>query len=122
MQIVGLHHAQVTVPKNAVEQARAFYLGVLGLTEIEKPDILKPMGGFWVQIGAQQVHIGLQDGVNRTMLKAHIAYQVDDIDGWQKRIESSGLKVDDSDPIPGYRRFQFRDPFGNRVEMIQPIG
>jgi hypothetical protein len=23
-------------------------------------------------------------------------------------------------PIPGYDRFEFRDPFGNRVEFIRP--
>jgi hypothetical protein len=25
-------------------------------------------------------------------------------------------------PIPGYERFEFRDPFGNRVEFIQAVG
>jgi hypothetical protein len=32
---------------------------------------------------------------------------------------SDGIEVIDSLPLPGHDRFEFRDPFGNRVEFIQ---
>ena len=47
--ITRLHHAQVTVPPGAEEEARRFYCGFLGLTEIEKPEALQPRGGLWLQ-------------------------------------------------------------------------
>jgi hypothetical protein len=34
---------------------------------------------------------------------------------------AAGAQILESVPIPGYRRFEFRDPFGNRVEFIQPV-
>jgi catechol 2,3-dioxygenase-like lactoylglutathione lyase family enzyme len=87
--ILGLHHVQITIPKGAEDEARAFYLGILGLTETEKPDSLKGGGGFWIQLGGQQVHVGTEDGA---ATKAHIAYQVDDIGNWHKHSLPMGSK------------------------------
>ena len=120
MRIVGLHHAQITIPRGAEEQAREFYCGVLGLTEIEKPASLRARGGFWLQVGDREVHVGTEDGVDRHKTKAHLAYQVTDLAGWRKKLAEHGISVLESIPIPGYDRFEFRDPFGNRVEMIEP--
>ncbi|PRX39144.1 glyoxalase/bleomycin resistance protein/dioxygenase superfamily protein [Planifilum fimeticola] len=119
MRIVGLHHAQITIPRGAEEQAREFYCGVLGLTEIEKPASLRARGGFWLQVGDREVHVGTEDGVDRRKTKAHLAYQVTDLAGWRKKLAEHGISVLESIPIPGYDRFEFRDPFGNRVEMIE---
>ncbi|MBZ0288952.1 MAG: VOC family protein [Anaerolineae bacterium] len=121
--ITGIHHVQITVPKgmDAEAKARAFYCGVLGLPEIEKPDSLKGRGGFWLQVGDRQVHVGTEDGFDRLTTKGHIAYQVDDVAAWRERLSQNGIEPDNSIPIPGYDRFEFRDPFGNRVEMIQAI-
>ncbi len=119
MRIVGLHHAQITIPRGAEEQAREFYCGVLGLNEIEKPASLRARGGFWLQVGDREVHVGTEDGVDRHKTKAHLAYQVTDLAGWRKKLAEHGISVLESIPIPGYDRFEFRDPFGNRVEMIE---
>lgn len=121
MTIVGFHHAQITIPKGTEAQARMFYCHLLGLMEIEKPDSLQGRGGFWVQVGDQQLHIGTEDGIDRNATKAHLAYQVDDLDGWQQKLTAQGIEIGDSIPIPGFTRFEFRDPFGNRVEFIQPV-
>jgi catechol 2,3-dioxygenase-like lactoylglutathione lyase family enzyme len=119
--IRSLHHVQITVPKEAEAEARQFYLQVLGLTEIPKLPSLVSRGGFWIQLGEQQIHISLEDGIDRHQTKAHIAYQVDDIDAWQRKLEGQHISISDSIPIDGYQRFEFRDPFGNRVEFIKPI-
>src|SRR5258706_11858324 len=121
MSIQRLNHVQITIPKGTEAQARAFYCDVLGLREIEKPASLQGRGGFWVQVGDQQVHIGTEDGVNRSMTKAHIAYEVDNLPTWQRKLEAQHIEIGDSIPISGYERFEFRDPFGNRVELIQPV-
>jgi catechol 2,3-dioxygenase-like lactoylglutathione lyase family enzyme len=44
--IVGVDHVQITVPPDGVAEARAFYCGLLGLREVEKPEALRGRGGF----------------------------------------------------------------------------
>ncbi|OIK13343.1 VOC family protein [Bacillus sp. MUM 13] len=119
--ILGVHHAQITIPKGADEEGKKFYCGMLGLQEIEKPESLKGRGGFWVKAGDMDVHVGTEDGFERLKTKAHIAYLVEDISYWRNRLQQNGVVILDSVPIQGYERFEFRDPFGNRVEMIQYI-
>jgi len=120
MTLQQLHHAQITIPVDQEADARAFYLDFLGLQEIPKPPDLAVRGGFWVKLGEQEVHISLEDGVDRRKTKAHLAYQVIGLDAWRHRVLERGLEIKDSVPIPGYNRFEFRDPFGNRVEFIEP--
>ena len=119
--IVGIHHVQITVPKGCEPEAREFFCNVLGLTEIDKPDSLKPRGGFWLAVGDRQVHVGTEDGVDRHATKAHIAYAVSDLEVWRAKLSKCNIATEDGIQIPGYVRFEFRDPFGNRVEMIQSI-
>jgi hypothetical protein len=38
---------QLAMPPGAEEAARSFFVGVLGLTEIEKPPVLAARGGAW---------------------------------------------------------------------------
>jgi len=74
-----------------------------------------------VAVGDVQVHIGVEDGVDRNLTKAHVAYEVDDLEAWKARVEVQGIEIGDSVPIPGYMRFEIRDPFGNRIEFIQRV-
>ena len=120
MHIHRLHHAQITIPQSKEDDARAFYCGVLGLREIGKPASLQGRGGFWLQLGDVQIHVGAEDGVMRSATKAHLAYEVDDMAAWRERLRTLGIDIADSVPIEGYDRFEFRDPFGNRGEMIAP--
>lgn len=119
--IKGLHHAQISIPKGAEDAGRAFYCQVLGLPEVEKPEALRARGGFWLQVGDRQVHVGTEDGVERHATKAHLAYEVDDVDAWRARLERHGVQIIEAIPIPGHKRFEFRDPFGNRVELTQLV-
>jgi catechol 2,3-dioxygenase-like lactoylglutathione lyase family enzyme len=118
--IIRLHHAQITIPVGAEETARTFYCDMLGLQEIPKPESLEGRGGFWLALGDVQIHVGVENGVDRRATKAHIAYQVENIEAWHALLLEHEIQVLESVPIPGYDRFEFRDPFGNRVEFIQP--
>ena len=119
MRIRRLHHAQLTIPSGAEPEAREFYCGLLGLTEVPKPESLAGRGGFWLELGDAQVHVGTEDGVERERTKAHLAYEVDDLEAWRARLESEGLPCEDGEPIPGWSRFELRDPFGNRLELLE---
>jgi catechol 2,3-dioxygenase-like lactoylglutathione lyase family enzyme len=121
MKITRLNHVMVTIPKGAEDQARAFYCDLLGLPEIPKPESLTGRGGFWLAVGDMQIHVGVEDEINRAATKAHFAYEVDDLAAWRDKLAANGFAALDSPPIPGYERFEFRDPFSNRVELIQPV-
>lgn len=119
MHIERLHHAQVTIPRGREDQAREFYCGLLGLREVEKPEVLRPRGGFWLELGGAQVHVGVEDDVDRHGTKAHLAYQVDDLDDLRTRLKSADVPIKESIPIPGMNRLEIRDPFGNRIEFVE---
>jgi len=121
LSLLQIHHAQITIPPGAENEARAFYCDLLGLAEIEKPDSLKSRGGFWLAVGDRQVHVGTEDFADRHKTKAHIAYLVKDLDEWRHKLENAGISIIDGIPIPNYRRFEFRDPFGNRVEFLEAL-
>jgi catechol 2,3-dioxygenase-like lactoylglutathione lyase family enzyme len=119
--ITGVHHTQISIPVGAEEQARAFYCNLLGLKEVPKPENLKGRGGLWLQLPNLQVHVGVEDGFDRTKTKAHVAYAVDDLARIRNLVQSYGIEPKESSPLPGYDRFECRDPFGNRMEFIQRL-
>ena len=117
--IKAAHHAQISIPVGAEDEARRLYCGVLGLTEVPKPDALAGRGGFWLELDGFQVHFGTEDGIDRRKTKGHIAYLVEGLNTWRTKLIESGCEVIEGIPIPGYDRFEFRDPFGNRVEFLE---
>jgi catechol 2,3-dioxygenase-like lactoylglutathione lyase family enzyme len=102
--ILGVHHVQLTVPKGAEEEARRFYCRVLGLPEIQKPACLTGRGGLWLQVGDRQVHIGVEDGVNRSATKAHIAYEVSNLEEWKRKVATLGIEVSERPAGQGHPR------------------
>ena len=117
--IKAAHHVQISIPVGAEDEARKFYCGLLGMTEIPKPDSLCGRGGFWLDLDGFQIHFGVEDGVERQKTKGHVAYLVTDLEAWRNKLNANGHAVVDGIPIPHYRRFEFRDPFGNRVEFLE---
>ncbi|MBS1963686.1 MAG: VOC family protein [Bdellovibrionales bacterium] len=118
--VLGVDHAQITIPKGEEAAARAFYVEFLGLKEIPKAEPLRGRGGFWLDLGNIQVHVGGEEGVDRSRTKAHLAYRVRGLAEWKTKLLARGATPIESIPIPGIDRFEFRDPFGNRVEFTEP--
>ncbi|MFJ6067788.1 VOC family protein [Streptomyces tendae] len=119
--ITGLDHVQLAAPPGAEEVLRAFYTGVLGMTEIPKPPVLAARGGCWFQAGTAQLHLGVENGF-RPARKAHPGLRVTGIDAYAARLEAHGTPVTWNDDLPGHRRFHCADPFGNRLEFLEPDG
>jgi hypothetical protein len=44
---------------------------------------------------------------------------VSELDAWREKLVATGCEVIDGIPIPNFRRLEFRDPFGNRVEFLE---
>ena len=57
-----LDHMQVSCPPGGEDVARAFYRDALGMTEVEKPELLKARGGCWFREGTAEVHVGVEQG------------------------------------------------------------
>lgn len=120
MAVLGLDHIQLAMPAGGEDQARAFYSGLLGLPEREKPPNLTKRGGCWFEAGIVKVHLGVEADF-RPALKAHPAFLVDDIAALAKNLRASGYRVVEDEPLEGYERVYVHDPFGNRIELIQPL-
>ena len=116
-----LHHVQISIPIGAENTARQFYCGLLGMREIPKPEALAGRGGFRAELDAFQIHFGAENGVERSATKAHSAYLVSDLESARIELIKNGIDVIDGIRIPGFSRFEFRDPFGNRVEFLQRV-
>ncbi len=120
--IRGLHHAQITVPASMEAAAVEFYREAMGLAEVERPADLRDRGGTWFDLGdGTQLHVHAEDGVNRRTTKAHLAYAVDDAERWRQRMLDHDVTPVEGHALPGYDRFEARDPFGNRIEFIQKL-
>jgi hypothetical protein len=46
---------------------------------------------------------------------------VDDLDAFEGVCRAAGLHPQRDSDLPGYRRFYVHDPFGNRLELLQPL-
>ncbi|MDR6104333.1 catechol 2,3-dioxygenase-like lactoylglutathione lyase family enzyme [Agrobacterium larrymoorei] len=120
MTILRLDHVQLAMPEGGEQTARHFYADLLGLEEVEKPANLAGRGGCWFALGDVSVHLGVAaDFV--AAAKAHPAFVVDDLAELGKRLETAGCHVVEDEPLEGYHRFYVYDPFGNRIEMMQPL-
>lgn len=109
------------MPANQEDSARAFYVRILGLTEILKPAELAKRGGAWFESGNVQVHLGVETDF-RAARKAHPAFLVDDLDSLLEKIQSAGYEWDLSQPpLEGFKRAHVFDPFGNRIELMEKL-
>ena len=119
MAIVGLDHVQLAIPAGGEDKARAFFCGLLGMTEVPKPTNLSP-SGCWFEGGSASLHIGI-DPEFTPATKAHPALLVDDLADLRERLEAAGYATKDDKQVPGYDRFFTSDPFGNRIEIMQRV-
>lgn len=124
--IVDLDHVQIAAPRGAEAAARAFYGGVLGLRELDKPEALRGRGGVWFavgelgELGARELHVGIEEDFH-PQRKAHPAFRVRDLAAVRRRLEGAGRTITESVAIPGRERFETSDPFGNRLEFTRPL-
>jgi catechol 2,3-dioxygenase-like lactoylglutathione lyase family enzyme len=119
INIKRLDHIQICIPKGKEDEARLFYTGIIGLTEIPKPKELIPNGGLWYQAADIQFHIGTETEINNS--KRHPAFEVTDIQAAKAHLEKHNVKIKEETQIPGQIRFSFLDPFNNRIELLQKV-
>jgi catechol 2,3-dioxygenase-like lactoylglutathione lyase family enzyme len=119
VRIVRLDHVQLAMPAGREAEAIAFYEGLLGIPHVPKPDNLAKRGGCWFESVDVKVHLGV-DAHFQPATKAHPALIVEDVQTLARRLADAGVTVGDDDPLDGYERIYVYDPFGNRIELMEP--
>jgi catechol 2,3-dioxygenase-like lactoylglutathione lyase family enzyme len=120
MRIMGIDHVQLAMPRGKEKEARAFYDGLLGIPEVQKPPNLAKRGGCWFVRDTLRIHLGVEDDF-RPARKAHPAFLVEDLAGLRQRLEAAGFTPRTEEPLEGYNRIYVNDPFGNRIELLEPL-
>ena len=119
MTVVGIHHVQLAMPAGREEEARRFYSLLLGIPETPKPEPLAKRGGVWFESGQLKIHLGVEEDF-RPARKAHPALLVKGLPGMIERLRKAGIAVAEDEPLAGYKRVYVTDPFGNRLELMEP--
>jgi catechol 2,3-dioxygenase-like lactoylglutathione lyase family enzyme len=118
----GMHHIALTIPPGAEPQVRAFYGGILGMTEVDDPSRGDGDGGCQFRSGDLEFDFDVDlSAAVPCPRDAHPGTVVADIDALAARLADQGVPVQWDDRFLGYRRFYARDPLGNRLEFLQPM-
>lgn len=120
MGVVAIDHVQLAMPAGGESAAVGFYQGLLGIPEVAKPAHLAARGGCWFERGVLKVHLGVEADF-RAARKAHPALVVRDLPALVSRLRDAGVAVRDDEPLEGYERVYVDDPFGNRIELLEPL-
>jgi catechol 2,3-dioxygenase-like lactoylglutathione lyase family enzyme len=114
-----IEHVQLAMPAGGEDLARNFYAGILGIGETPKPAHLAQRGGCWFERGDLKIHLGVETDF-KPARKAHVALLVADLSELQEKLRASGYGLKEDEPLDGYHRVYVDDPFGNRIELLEP--
>ena len=121
MPVTQIDHVQLAMPAGEEAAARAFYTDLLGLPEKRKPPNLAKRGGCWFESETVKIHLGVEQDF-RPAKKAHPALLVTDLRSLVRTMAQAGVRLVDDEPMEGYDRVYADDPFGNRLELMEPKG
>jgi len=111
--VVGrLSHVNIEVED--VAAARAFYAGVLQMSEIPRAEGARRPGA-WFDLGAAQLHVSEQRGCaagNRASTR-HFCVIAEDLDSVRAALVRARAPIEER----GAGRLFTRDPSGNRIEI-----
>ena len=119
--VTALHHVNVTVPAELEAATKEFYGSVLGLKQVPKPAAARQSGA-WYQIGANQLHLSVEDDERGPLSSRYVCFAVSDLGAAEKRFRDAGVEIiPDPRPLAGSPRFYVRDPGGNQLEIAQQV-
>ncbi len=113
--IADIHHVSINVTD--VDRSHAFYVDVLGLDVLPRPDF--PFPGRWLDAGAgRQVHLIQTDRIPDDVGQ-HFAFRAADLNALCEHLAAAGVAVSGPKPVGAGRQAFFHDPDGNRLEIYQ---
>jgi catechol 2,3-dioxygenase-like lactoylglutathione lyase family enzyme len=115
-----VQHVQLAIPAGGEPASRQFFGDLLGMLELAKPPVLAARGGCWFRAGGVELHLGVEEPFAPAR-KAHPGILVSGLDELADRLNAAGVPVAPDRELPGYARFYVADPFGNRLEFLEPL-
>lgn len=117
MELSGVHHVSINV--SDLEATAAFYLDVLGLEKLPRPEI--PVEGIWLGCtDGSQIHLIINPVP--TSEGQHYAFGVADLDAVITELAGQGIAASKPITVEGVCRQAFcTDPSGNLVEFNQSL-
>jgi len=117
--VVGVDHVQLAMPAGREAEARAFYSGVLGIPRAGQARRARGARRGLVRARSAQGPPGRGPDF-RPARKAHPGLLVRDLDALIENLRRAGYPVVSDAPLEGYLRVYVDDPFGNRLELMEP--
>jgi catechol 2,3-dioxygenase-like lactoylglutathione lyase family enzyme len=121
----------VTMVVKDLSRTREFYVNLLGMEEVKRPQFGFP--GLWFQAGNTQIHVNLESdeagraGVSGHGTKVlarghHFAFVVSDAMATAARLTQLGIRIVDgpTNRPDGAVQFYVHDPDGHLVELFTP--
>jgi len=120
--ISGFDHVRVHAPPDGRENARWFYGGLLGLTEMAVPEtILSDSSPRRFELAdGRQLHVTFGPASGGSPAVGHLAFRVESATAVCDRLRANGFDAHtDAGANPHEVRCFCRDPFGNRLEFVE---
>lgn len=115
IKIDRLDHVLITIPPDSGEKAKKFYIEKLLFEEIPGTH---PHGAIWIRLGDIELHIR-EENIHQSNSVRHAAFVVPDLEEAKAFLEKENIEISYSSKIAGRDRCFFRDPWGNRFELIE---
>ena len=96
IEVVGIDHVQLSMPPGGEDEARRFYVEILGLREVAKPPELAGRGGCWFVGGDAAIHLAPEAGF-RPHAKAHPALVIRDLARAREALAAAGVAIEEDD-------------------------
>lgn len=116
MNVLAVHHVQLPFLASHGEAIREFYGRLLGLPCISHPTSDRPS----FMAGSQRLDLVPVERPEPPARLAHVALEVLNLPELRRRLLAAGLPLDETRPLPGFRRLCVNDPAGNRLEFLEP--
>src|SRR5437763_16604901 len=117
MPILTVDHVQIAIPLGSETRARAFYSGILGFTEIEKPPQMAERKSLWFVSRAVSLHLGIEPDFTHAK-RAHPAFVVTGLDELLAACESSGIAFKPDTSFNNFRPVHSCYPFRYNLQLI----
>lgn len=115
IDFLRLDHILISIPPETTEAARRFYSETLELKEISGNH---PGGPMWFSIADIELHIR-EEKDHPVNSGRHPAFEVANLEAAKQFLIKKQITVTFSSDINGRDRCFFRDPWGNRFELIE---
>ncbi len=117
VEVVGLDHVEIAIPRGEEALARLFYGPVLGLQEVRQATSIAGRRGAWFVAPGVALHLAATDPF-RTPANGHVALLVSSLERARRRLAKHGVSILDDHSEGAPRRLLIADPFGNRIELV----